>query len=305
MTTDHKLLTSFRFYGNIVPNEWYKRIKTEAGNTDLLAISLLSELLYWHRLREVRDPASGETIGFEKRFSGDLFRLSYDSLAEKFGDKRRNVQSAITRLHKLGLIFRDTLTRTLENGEVVRSSFVALNADAIIKISTPAAKSSQSYELSDVPRDTSIGTTCYDKTYHLIPIDVHKDLDYNKDFKKNKDLEDFSSKKSSPHKKTHPLFSEYRKIYEQRMESIGSSLYWTARHGKTLNDVIAACEYAAGGDSAAGLDKWSKVVSIVGTGDKFESKRIVLWEILSDLPRLFLRAAPSSSKPTGNDIFKF
>ena len=50
--------------GNIIPNSWYKTIRYESGKPNLVAITLLSDIVYWYRPQEKRDELTGETIGF-------------------------------------------------------------------------------------------------------------------------------------------------------------------------------------------------------------------------------------------------
>ena len=64
------------FSGNIIPHSWYETIQTESGKPDMNAITILSEILYWHRPREsCGDGDSGETV-LVKRFGKDMLQLS-------------------------------------------------------------------------------------------------------------------------------------------------------------------------------------------------------------------------------------
>ena len=72
--------------GNIIPPEWYKTITRENGKPYLLAISLLADIVYWYRPNEVRDQQSGNVIGWQKRFSGDLLQKSYEQYADYYGN---------------------------------------------------------------------------------------------------------------------------------------------------------------------------------------------------------------------------
>ena len=55
------------FTGNIIPNSWYSTIRTEKGKPDLTAITILSEILYWHRPREECDESDAGGIKLIKR----------------------------------------------------------------------------------------------------------------------------------------------------------------------------------------------------------------------------------------------
>ena len=64
----------FAMSGNITPMEWYKTIVRENGKPYLLAITILSDIVYWFRPTEVRDERTGQVVGWRKKFSGDLLQ---------------------------------------------------------------------------------------------------------------------------------------------------------------------------------------------------------------------------------------
>ena len=101
--------------GNITPNTWYKTITRENGKPNLLAISLLSDIVYWYRPEEIRDERSGNTIGWKKRFKGELLQKSYKDYIKFFGESKRSIRAALDYLESLGVIkkiFRDIETET-------------------------------------------------------------------------------------------------------------------------------------------------------------------------------------------------
>ena len=94
------------FIGNIIPNSWYSTIQTEAGKPDLTAITVLSEIMYWHRPREECEESDAGGIKLSKRFNADMLQLSYNQLEKKFGLTKDQSRRAIERLEALGLIKR-------------------------------------------------------------------------------------------------------------------------------------------------------------------------------------------------------
>lgn len=102
--------------GNVIPPKWYKEIKKENGRTDHLAVSILSDIVYWYRPVEVRDEATGYVIGLRKKFKGDLLQKTYDQYAQFFDEKKRIIKEAMDRLEKQGLIRRIFRDITLESG---------------------------------------------------------------------------------------------------------------------------------------------------------------------------------------------
>lgn len=109
-------MATIQITGNVIPQIWYRKILKETGKPDLLAITLLSDIVYWYRPVEERDEATGQLIGYRKRFKDDLLQRSYDSFAEQFGENKRAVRDAIARLEALGVIRRDLRTVVTASG---------------------------------------------------------------------------------------------------------------------------------------------------------------------------------------------
>lgn len=104
------------FSGNVIPQRWYKNILKDTGKPDLLAIVILADILYWYRPREERDEATGQLIGVSTRFHSDLLQRDYNAFAEQFGENKRNIRDAMTRLEKLGVIKREFRTVVTPTG---------------------------------------------------------------------------------------------------------------------------------------------------------------------------------------------
>jgi hypothetical protein len=106
-----KDISEINFSGNIIPHNWYKHVtySTAGGKTkaDLLAINILADVVYWHRLTEIRDEATGKIIKYDKKFNGDKLQKSYDSYADQFGSTKRAVKDSVDLLVNLKLIQRD------------------------------------------------------------------------------------------------------------------------------------------------------------------------------------------------------
>lgn len=92
--------------GNVFPNAWYQNILTPSGKAYLVAIVILSEILYWYRPTEVRNEHTGMTVGYRQKFKADMLQKKYSELAKKFGRGKREVTDAIIHLEKMGLIKR-------------------------------------------------------------------------------------------------------------------------------------------------------------------------------------------------------
>lgn len=104
------------FQGNVIPFSWYKEITTKDGKPDLIAITILSEIVYWYRPEVIRDEATGQVIGLRKKFAEDKLQKSYGQLAEEFGFSKKQVREAVKRLSEQRLISCELRTITVKDG---------------------------------------------------------------------------------------------------------------------------------------------------------------------------------------------
>ena len=99
-------LGKWNITGNIIPHNWYRHITRENGKPYLLAVTILSEFVYWYRPTEVRDESTGQITGYRKRFRGDFLQKSYAQLAEEYGEGKSAVKRALDCLEETGVIER-------------------------------------------------------------------------------------------------------------------------------------------------------------------------------------------------------
>lgn len=126
------------FTGNIIPHSWYSTIQTKAGKPDLTAITILSEILYWHRPREECDESDSGRVTISKRFKADQLQLSYKQLNMKFGLSKNQSRRAMDKLEKLGLIKRHFKTVMTQSGDKLGNvMYVELFADRLIEMTYP------------------------------------------------------------------------------------------------------------------------------------------------------------------------
>jgi hypothetical protein len=90
--------------GNIVPASWYQHISTKDGKPDFVAITILSDIVYWYRPTEIRDEQTGLVVGYKKKFAADKLQRSYDQLATQFSVSKEQARDACHRLRDAGLI---------------------------------------------------------------------------------------------------------------------------------------------------------------------------------------------------------
>ena len=139
------------FTGNIIPNTWYSTIRTESGKPDLAAITILSEILYWHRPREECDENDAGGINLSKRFKADLLQLSYGKIEKKFKLTKDQSRRAIERLEKLGLIKRHFRNVETDSTTLNNVMYIELFSDRLMEITFP-----EGYESPDGKNPTRV-----------------------------------------------------------------------------------------------------------------------------------------------------
>jgi hypothetical protein len=103
------------FEGNIIPQSWFEYLKYPSGKPYLIAVVILSEIVYWFRPREIRDERTGRPICYEKKFKGDALQRSYESFANQFGFTKREATDAIKYLVSEGVLRTELRTVTFDN----------------------------------------------------------------------------------------------------------------------------------------------------------------------------------------------
>lgn len=146
------------FEGNIIPHAWYKAITFPDGKTDLAAIVILAEIVYWYRPTVERDEATGEIVSVRKKFKADMLQRSYDSFAEQFGLTKRQCQDAVARLIKRGLLTRELRTVETPQGKLSNVPFFAPVVDAL-------QRDSYHVKTGEGTRSNVTGLTSHGETY--------------------------------------------------------------------------------------------------------------------------------------------
>ena len=123
-----------RLEGNITPHSWYKRIKTESGKTDHVAIAILADVMYWYRPTYERDESTGEIALVKKKFHADKLQKSYRAWADQFGFSKEQVKEACDRLVKAILITREFRDIHTQNGVLSNVMYIEPVVENVRKI---------------------------------------------------------------------------------------------------------------------------------------------------------------------------
>ena len=131
-------MINFGITGNVVPHAWYRSVLRENGKPHLLAISILSDIVYWYRPQEIRDEDTGHLLRYQKRFMGEKLQKTYESYAEFFGESRRTIKQAMDVLVSLGVVKRQF--RSITTGGMTTCSnvmYLDLDVKKLRQITNP------------------------------------------------------------------------------------------------------------------------------------------------------------------------
>ena len=122
--------------GQVIPAEWFIRLRMPSGIPDTAAILVLSEIVYWYRLNEIGDAAE-RTVRLERKFYGDKLQLYYNAFASKFGISVDSAKKAVYRLIEFGVITRELRTVEIGGAPVGNVPFWDINVEKLAEITFP------------------------------------------------------------------------------------------------------------------------------------------------------------------------
>lgn len=136
-TPEVEAIGQLNITGNVIPGSWFKTVVGDTGKPNLNAIMVLSDIVYWYRPTEMRDERTGATVGFQRKFKGDLLQRSYKQLSDQFGISKQSAMRAVVLLEKLGAITR--IFRTIEADDTVLNNvlFIKPNVERIFELTYP------------------------------------------------------------------------------------------------------------------------------------------------------------------------
>ncbi|PET25965.1 DnaD domain-containing protein [Bacillus cereus] len=91
------------FRGNVIDHGWFKTLTLDNGKPNIVAITILGEIVYWYKPTEVRSEESSQ-VQYKQKFKADMLQKSYQQLADSFGFTKRQVKEACNFLKERGLI---------------------------------------------------------------------------------------------------------------------------------------------------------------------------------------------------------
>lgn len=110
--------------GNLIDNGWIENLKYDNGKTNLNAVMILSEIVYWYRPTEIRNESSGQIEGYKKKFRADKLQKTYQALGDRFGLSKRQAKDACDFLKSKDIISVEFRTIKTESGSLPNVMFI-------------------------------------------------------------------------------------------------------------------------------------------------------------------------------------
>jgi len=97
-------------------SNWYKVIRSDKGNTNFLAVSMLQDFIYWYKWTEIRDETTGSVVEYKKKFKDTMYlQKNYPQLEEEFLSTKKQIYDALVILENKELIKRHFKNVTINN----------------------------------------------------------------------------------------------------------------------------------------------------------------------------------------------
>ncbi|PGB81408.1 DNA replication protein DnaD [Bacillus toyonensis] len=122
------------FRGNVIDHGWFKTLTLDNGKPNMVAISILGEVVYWYKPTEVRDEHSNN-VRYKQKFKADTLQKSYQQFADSFGFTKRQVKDACDYLKGRGLVHIEFRTVFVNGTRCNNVMFIEPVPEEIQKIS--------------------------------------------------------------------------------------------------------------------------------------------------------------------------
>lgn len=166
------------FRGNVIDHGWFKTLTLDNGKPNIVAITILGEIVYWYKPTEVRSEESSQ-VQYKQKFKADTLQKSYQQLADSFGFTKRQVKEACDFLKERGLIKIEFRTILVNGTKCNNVMYVEPVPEMIQKISImywgngnpPTLKSNSPITLESKRVLHSKAIPSYDKTEESLTLE--------------------------------------------------------------------------------------------------------------------------------------
>lgn len=139
MNKQVKEIAKINLRGNIFDHGWFEYLKLANGKPNMVAITILGEVVYWYKPTEVRDEETGD-VSYKQKFKADMLQKSYQQLADSFGFTKRQVKDACDYLQEKNLLyieFRTIMVNGVPHNNVMFIEPITENVQIISKLYHP------------------------------------------------------------------------------------------------------------------------------------------------------------------------
>lgn len=167
LSTGNKIvdqISEMNFTGNIIPSEWFMTLRGPNGKPMLLAIDILSDILYWYRPTEVRDESTGALVGYKKKFKNDFLQRSYRQIENQFGVSKKQARLALDFLCDKGVVKKHLRDENTKDGMKLHNNMYLELVPEKLKEITYAHRSSEGVSLKAPPYVSEDNTMVSSKT---------------------------------------------------------------------------------------------------------------------------------------------
>jgi hypothetical protein len=109
--------------GDVIIHKWYRQFCLEDGNPDLVAITILGDIVAWYR-----NGTNNHYGELTPRLHGNSLYLSYNYYEQKFGFREDRVRRALTRLYAQNILKR-SFKNIYVKGQRLNKLVIDLDAD--------------------------------------------------------------------------------------------------------------------------------------------------------------------------------
>ncbi|HDX9494673.1 DnaD domain protein [Bacillus cereus] len=188
------------FRGNVIDHGWFKTLTLDNGKPNIVAITILGEIVYWYKPTEVRSEESSQ-VQYKQKFKADTLQKSYQQLADLFGFTKRQVKEACDFLKERGLIKIEFRTILVNGTRCNNVMYVEPVPEMVQKISImywgngnpPTLKSNSPVTLESKRVLHSKAIPFYDKTEESLTLERKTNTEITTNITTNKNDDDATS----------------------------------------------------------------------------------------------------------------
>lgn len=175
-TTQEMAADSWRPVGDTTDPAWYRTIRHESGKPHPNAVAILARIVYMFRPIKILDQQTGldDEVCIGQKFVADQWQASRQMLADEFGFTKREVDSALETLRRLGIIKTELRSLKVNGVRLSNVLYIDLNLPKLKEISTPITfeRNTSGISKSEVipPNEKAVLSkrSTYTKTSHKI-----------------------------------------------------------------------------------------------------------------------------------------